>query len=401
MKIPVWWYVLELLLQELAKELRRGVLSRAECILMAQMLDIREESVDAALVYFDELNVIKYFPESLPNVVFVNSQIPLDKVSELVYHSYLLAQPAGEAEANEPLPDSLMATEWNDFRDYGIVSDECLKHFPRHYVTGIFTESDLSKLLMKRLVFAEISPPKSVKESSESDKKSSKSHRKYYLMLTLLMTLPEAELEKCRVSSPVAAALLVRFPDHSRRAGVFCCLVSHFIRHFGRDLLLESNQPLYRNCVKLQLLTTPPFTITLIDSGSYIEVHVDVRAPVPLSEYAGHFPIIRQTILNGVLAACSSLNYKATKPELAFICPHTSPSTPPSHTTNQALLPQSSLPSSPSSSGQTQELKKHTATVSRDKKQYNVMYWCCDVERPLCGLLDERHYIWFGQLQGK
>ena len=92
-KVPIWWYVLELLLQELSKELGRGVLSRAECLQMARLLNIQEESFDAALVYFDELNVIKYSPKVLPKVVFVDSQIQLDKVSELVYHSYLLRQP--------------------------------------------------------------------------------------------------------------------------------------------------------------------------------------------------------------------------------------------------------------------------------------------------------------------
>jgi hypothetical protein len=37
--------------------------------------------------YFDELNIIKYSPDVLPDVIFIDSQIPLDKVSELVYHS--------------------------------------------------------------------------------------------------------------------------------------------------------------------------------------------------------------------------------------------------------------------------------------------------------------------------
>ena len=97
--IPVWWYVLELLLQELSKELGRGILSRAECLQIAQLLNIREESFDAALLYFDELNIIKYFPKVLPGVIFVDSQIPLDKVSELVYHSYLLRQSVVVAEA--------------------------------------------------------------------------------------------------------------------------------------------------------------------------------------------------------------------------------------------------------------------------------------------------------------
>ena len=373
-KVPIWWYVLELLLQELAKELGRGVLSRAECLQMAQLLNIREESFDAALVYFDELNVIKYSPKVLPKVVFVDSQIQLDKVSELVYHSYLLRQPVVAGEAGEPSPDTPVMRGWRYFRDHGVVSEDILEQFPRYYVQGIFSKDDLSKLLMSLLVFAEIPPPDWLKDPNSSKQ------QKYYLMLSLLPTLSEAELEKYRVSSPVAATLLVRFPGGSRRAGVFCCLVTHLIRHCAWDLLLKSNQYLYRNCVSLQLIHDPPCTITLIDSNAYIEVHVNTTAPVPLSEYAGHFPTIRQAILNGIRAACSRLNYKTTKPELAFLCPHTSPS-----------------PSPPSSSADqpAQELKQHTATLTKDKK-----YWECDIQQ-LSGLLDDRHSIWFIAPRGK
>ena len=374
-KVPVWWYVLELLLQELAKELGRGVLSRAECLQMARLLNIRKESFDAALVYFDELNVIKYSPKVLPNVVFVDSQIPLDKVSELVYHSYLLRQ----KEADEPSSETPVMKGFKHFRDHGVVSEECLEQFPRHYVPKIFTKDDLSKLLMSLLVFAEIPPPDWVKDTTSAK-------QKYYMMLSLLPTLPEAELDRYRVSSNgVAATLLVRFPGGSRRAGVFCCFVIHLIRHCGWDLILKPKQPLYRNCVSLQLLSSPPSTITLIDSNTYIEVHVDITAPVPRSEYASHFPIIRQAILNGIRAACSALNYKTTKPELAFLCPHTPPSPSP---------PPSSPP--PFSADQLQEVKQHTATITRDKK-----YWRCDVEPRLSGLLNEQYMIWFGRSLGK
>ena len=150
----------------------------------------------------------------------------------------------------------------------------------------------------------------------------------------------------------------------------------HLVRHCGWDLLLKSKQPLYRNCISLQLLTDPPCMITLIDSNTYIEVHVDTTASVPRSEYAGHFPIIRQAILNGIRSACSTLNYKTTKPELAFLCPHTSPS-----------------PSPPSS---TDKPREHTATLTKAKQ-----YWCCDLQPQISGPLDERHSIWFGRSLGK
>ena len=118
----------------------------------------------------------------------------------------------------------------------------------------------------------------------------------HYVMPSLMLTLPEATLEQHRISSPVAATLLVRFPRGSRCAGVFCCFVVHLIRHCGWDLLLDSKEPLHRNCIKLQLLTSPPCMITVIDSNSYIEVHVKITAAdVPLSKSASLFPVIKQT----------------------------------------------------------------------------------------------------------
>ena len=367
-KLPIWWFVLELLLQELAKELGRGVLSRTECLEMARLLNIQEESFDAALVFFDELNIIKYSPKVLPDVVFIDSQVPLDKVSELVYHSYLLNQPRNET---VEFASSMLATlaSQKEFTEYGVISEKLLEQFPQHYVPGIFTKDHLSKYLMNLLVLAEIPPPCWI------HKNTTKADEKYYVMLSLLLTLSETELQKHRIFSPVAATLLVRFPDGSRRAGVFCCFVIHLIRHCGWDLLLDSKQPLYRNCVRLHLLTSPPCTIMLIDSNTYIEVHVDITAPVPRSEYTGHFPIIRQAILNGIRAACSALKYKMTKPELAFLCPHTSPPF--------------------SSAHQPQEVKQHTATLTNDKK-----YWRCDLTPGLSGVVDERHSIWFGQSHG-
>jgi hypothetical protein len=368
-KVPIWWYVLELLLQELAKELGRGVLSRAECLQMAQLLNIREELFDGALVYFDELNIIKYYPKILPNVIFVDSQVPLHKVSELVYHSYLLRQRPEDSEPSSEMP---VAKDWKDFHDHGMVSDKCLEQFARHYVPCIFSKDDFSKLLMSLLVIAKIPPPDWIKGTHSAK-------QKYYVMLSLLPTLPKAELEKYRVSSPVVATLLVRFPGGSRRAGVFCSFVTHLISRSGWDLLLESKKPLYRNCVRFQVLTSPPCTVTLIDSNIYIEVHVNITAPVAHSKVTGHIPIIRQAIFNGIRAACSVLNYKTTKPEFAFLCPHTTPSPSPLSSANHPL-----------------EVKHHTATLTKDK-----IYWYCDLQPQLSGLLDEQHSIWFIAPRGK
>ena len=379
-KIPIWWYILELMLQELSKELGRGVLSRAECLEMVHLLGIEEDSFNAALVYFDELNIIKYSPDILPDVVFIDSQIPLDKVSELVHHSYLLRQPTSSLDA-----------EWRHFRDQGVVSKECLKTFDRHYVPGIFSESHLAQYLKQLLVLAPIPRPEwapCLKQLQQSDAGKAESDETHFVMPTLLPTLSEGDLEKWRIFSPVAAPLLIKFPKGTRRAGVFCCFIIHLIRHCNWKFLLNKEEKLYRNCVRMHdIIDSPPMSIVLIDSNSYIEVHVNATTGIPISEYTSLLPTIKQTILSGIFSACRALKYDLTKPEFAFYCPHTIPS---------EKLTKVMISSTVSSSQPTKT--QHTASLTADRK-----YWKCDLDTAgiYFGPLEEpTHTIWFGKPKG-
>ena len=163
--VPIWWYIFERQLQKLARKLGRKVLSKAECLEIANALGFKERHLEAALRFFDELNVIKYSPKVLPNVVFAESQVSLDKVSELVRESYLLRGDPSVQE--EQLTSDSTPTEgkWKHFRDHGVISPELMKKFPRHYVPEIFTVDDLSELLKELLVFAPIPTPEWEKPS--------------------------------------------------------------------------------------------------------------------------------------------------------------------------------------------------------------------------------------------
>ena len=171
-------------------------------------------------------------------------------------------------------------------------------------------------------------------------------------MPSLLPTLSESELEKWRIYSPVAAPLFIKFPHGSRRAGVFCCFIVYLIRYCNWEFYLDKDEPLYRNCIRMHLSASPPYSVVLIDSNSYniIEVHVNTNTGIPISVYAGLLPIIKQTILSGIYSACKTLKYDLTKPEFAFYCPHT-------------LLSEKAT-KTPLSSSQHQ----HTASVSSDRK---------------------------------
>ena len=363
-KIPIWWHILQLLLQELAKVLDRWVLSRAECLEMARLLKIKEESFEAALEFFNKLNVIKYNRAILPDVVFVESQIPLEKLSELIQHRYLLSQPIS-AEGSLPVDG-----DWSHFRDQGIVSKDCLKHFKEHYVPGIFSVDDLCTLMKKRLVFAPVpNPHLSEKEALKEIELGKETH---YVMPSLQRTLSEAQLSRFRDPSPDIATLLVCFPNKSRRAGVYCCFVVHLIKHCGWTLLLDQNEPLYRNCLQLRLLTTPPCKVTLLDCNTYIEVIVKITDDTPSSECVTLLNVIKEAILAGIGSACSALTFAMTRPEFSFYCPCAD-----------------SLSSA--SDSQHRVFEQHRATLNNKKT-----HLCCDVIRDKSYRLQPKHLVWLG-----
>ena len=379
-EVPIWWYIFEQLLQELAKRLGRKVLSKAECLEVANMLGFKEKALEAALVFFDKLNVIKYSPKVLPNVVFADSQVPLDKVSELVRESYLLR---GDLPMEQSSSDSTPGEgKWRHFRDHGVLSPEFMKKFPNHYVPGIFTIDDLSELLKESLVFAPIPTPDWAKPPPDSPPTSSpppvdspsasppQDSGPHFVMPASLVTLSDAELKKHRTSSTAVATLLVKFPQASRRAGVFCCFAVHLIRYCGWKLLLDTKEPLYRNCIKFHLMVILPCTVTVIDSNSFIKVHADVSPQVTLDECARLLPILKGSIFAGIAAACRALKYTHTYTEIGFVCPH-------------------SEAGSPDASRQSE---LHSASITS-----NTLFWCCDVDTKISGRLENRHHIWLGR----
>ena len=299
-KVPIWWFILEPLIQGLAKKLGKRVLSREQCVKIANTLGFSERSFNAALKFFNELNVIKY-STALPDVVFVDSQVPLDNVSDLVQEGYSLRH--GRT--------SPRRGNWKRFCYEGVVTLEFMDSTCKHFEKGIFESPQLIKLLQNQLVVVPLEPLSDIDLLVEADE---------YFMPALLDVLSCEELEKHRVFCSPAAPLLFRFPCGCRRAGVFCCLVVYLmkrskwsIQHANRKLILVS-----RNCITFRVLK-PSCLVTLIDAFYFFEVHIAAKTKASVCQEV--CPIIRKEILAGIEAASKKLRYSNDHPELGVFCP--------------------------------------------------------------------------------
>ena len=204
-KVPIWWFILELLIQGLAKKLGKRVLSREQCVKIVNTLGFSERSFSAALKFFNELNVIKYSP-ALPEVVFVDSQVPLDNVSDLVRERYHGCSRRGN---------------WERLYKEGVVTLEFMDSTCEHFEKGIFESPQLLKLLQNQLVVVSLELLSDINLLTKAEE---------YFMPALLDVLSREDLEKHRVFFSAASPLLFRFPCGCRHAGVFCCLVVYLMK---------------------------------------------------------------------------------------------------------------------------------------------------------------------------
>ncbi len=349
-EVPIWWYVLEISLKDMSNRLNRKVLSKQECLEVAKQINIKEEALVEALKFFHEQHIFHYYVDILPNVVFTSPQVLLDKLTELVKEAY--DKRINLTTTTKPFKASKGI--WQIFRDNGIVTLEFVEHFSKHYVKGVFSPPDLLKIFMSHLILTPFSP-------SDIDFTSRTAE---YFMPSLLDMLTQEKLMEYRVVPFLVSPLLIRFSNGWPRAGVFCCLQVYLISQLNWKLLLTWGKPnlIAQNCVML----SPPDSscrVTLIDSFSYIEVHVSLENNEVCST-------IRNHILEGIRASCQTLRYSAEKPQLAFFCPCTLSSPPYSADAKEVPL-------------------FHAAVLLKDGNLR------CTVDETITSRVKSKHMIWF------
>ena len=336
-EIPIWWFVLQLILEALAIKLGREVLSKEECLHVSDSLGFSEGELDAALTFFDKLNIFLYKRNILPGVVFTNAQVPLDILSKLVEKQYhLRAAMADPTKAS----DHAMTGDWQKFRDYGILTLDFLE-FKDHYVEGMFTATDFLILLEKVLVISKLS------------------NDQYFFPAILNMT-SEDQITECLMSSKTTgiAALVVEFPTDWAPPGVFCCSVCHLQSHSGWEVVkttptkpssespldlcttpsiektqkssllvdgkrapIGENPAVSRNCIEFTIASQPG-SVTFIDNFSFFAVCVNVeKRKMEEDELTELCQTVKTDIIAAVEAALENTHHEEAHPTITFLCP--------------------------------------------------------------------------------
>ena len=303
-EIPIRWFVFEQILQELSSLNKSPVFSMKQCKEVASWLNMNPDTLHVPLRYLVRHNIVSWFENILPDVIFTSAQVILDKVTELVERSYILCNSSDPT--NTASGRFLYSIEgiWRDFRHYGCITEEILSEFPKHY-NNDFTPSKLLKLWLELFVVAEDSPGQ-------------------YFMPCILRNLPNEDLHNYRISDTAesdASPVVIHYPKQFFPTGVFSCLISYLRNKSKWKILKERNQPkcFFKNCVQLSIRR---IIITIIYSQQFIEVHPTWKIATSGDDCHKDVRWIRTTIEEGLNEVADLQSYEHLTPEFGIFCPN-------------------------------------------------------------------------------
>ena len=304
-KMPIAWFGLEVLLHDLAQKKKREALSVLECKQAAEQVQLKDEAFTAALNHLAECNILLYYPDVLPDVLFCNPQVLLSIITELVQYRFKLLK--------HPDPTKPTSGDWKRFKDYAYITQKLLDEFPGHYYDGVFSSSDLITLFTSHSIMAPVG-------------------NEEYLMPALHPELCPRGCQSIRMSGdPLPSGdplgpllsddpLLIRYKGGCFPNGVFCFLVAFLLNDAQWTVCTKEGKPkcLYSNSVAFSTSDLPA-TVTIIDSLSYFAVHVVLCPDFPSS----HSSVLAD-VRRGIMSACKHLGYQCAEEDIidAKCCRH-------------------------------------------------------------------------------
>ena len=279
-----------------AEEQRKKVVSVEECQAIAGRLKMERQSLEAALIFFNDMSVWMYMPSVLPGLVFVDPQMALDSVNQIVQYSYRVGGGAIKG---------LAASECRLWKE-GVVSSEMLKgeEFRGCFVRGLFEADDALKLFEKLYIVARL-------------------NEREFIMPAMLQTVAEKDMEQyVPAPSEHVAPLFLHFHMSRIAKGVFCSTHTCMRSKYGWTTCYKKERGkkvpacLFRNAVRLQH-PKQSVKLTFLHKLKHFEVYLDA----PDANLPSICPEIRDMLVDAVDSAADSFRFKNSRASVAFQCP--------------------------------------------------------------------------------
>ena len=130
---------------------KEGSIEQEQCFNESTTFCFTRESFKDALKYLKGIKLFMYYEDILPDVVFIDAQALLDKITELVEHSLSI-----QSESCLTYSEGVSVGSFEKFKSCGIITKEILSRFKSCYITNLFMEDHQILLFKHLLIVAEI-----------------------------------------------------------------------------------------------------------------------------------------------------------------------------------------------------------------------------------------------------
>ena len=293
---PMVFLVLLNDVNKFAEEKEKRVVSMDECQSIAGRLKMNRQSLEAALFHFNKMSVWMYIPSILPGVVFVDPQMPLESMNQIVRHSYRVGR--GDVVALKP-------SEMQQWKE-GVVSSEMLQggQFSGCFVSGLFEPDHALKLFQRLYIVASL-------------------NEREFIMPAMLQAVAKEDIQQyLPAPSGFVTPLFLHFHKSRIPNGVFgsthACMRSKYGWTTCYTLGDGESVPacLFRNAVTLQH-PEQDVELTLVHAVSHFEVHLDA----PEADLPSICAEICDMLLDSVDSAASAFRFENSGACVAFQCP--------------------------------------------------------------------------------
>lgn len=289
---------------EESMEASKNVISLEECKRIGLELKMNMREVEAALMYYHSLTVILYYPEIIPNVVFLKPQPLFKKLSQIVFASFSEAPAIFQDEFDIDLPGdaqhnlSTKGTFKKDLLDELELLDES---------KDLYTSADLINLMIELLIIVKL--PMSDHDPDEQ----------YFLPSVLPICDPAVKAEEFKKHCHVRP-LLIGW-EKVIPQGFFCALVLRLLQHkdfasesFLRDRSAGNAIKQYRNVIKLPCKSTKGGKVLLINGINILQIHYN-------GDSKNCFEI-QKTLIEEIDFVDQEYSYDLGRPSCSFFSSH-------------------------------------------------------------------------------
>ena len=284
------WFAFELTLQQKADNTKRSYLTKEEVFSAGKTLRMSKKDIEEALQYFHKITIILYYPDVLPDIVFVDPKPILDILSHLLALTYVNRRSLHHV-ANKP-----DRNEIDQLKEKGIFSESLLSKLNDD---ENFPKNKFIKLLLHLHIIA-------------------KTEDGYFIPCALKSHSgppPKADLKPL---------LIVWYNPYTQEIlpvprGVFPLTIVHLMNHKEPQFCIPLSSKgyfKYRDAMsfRIRLCGNQIGTIHIINKYKHIEVYYTGLEP------AKYCPLLCELVTEAVRCSSDAVGARQCH-TLAFICP--------------------------------------------------------------------------------